>query len=593
VARSPSDRWRRVDELFHLTLSRPAEEREAFLETACAGDPVLLADVRSLVSADAAEGGCEDWVPQVAAAWVSERSPSLAGSLVGRYRVLERLGAGSMGEVYRAEDTALRRQIALKILPARFVRHPDRIRRFEQEARAASSLNHPNIVTIHEIGAAGDVHFIASELVEGDTLRARLNKSALRLDEAVDVAVQVAAGLAAAHAARAIHRDIKPENLVIRPDGLVKIVDFGLAKLIQLPDGRRSRSPTRITRAGTTPGTLSYMSPEQVLGEALDARTDLFSHRTSAGSAASFTLPATSLMNMARAPGSDAFAWSSQFGGHVIQRLDLDVDGERVVQGPVALTPKSRSLAQPDLSPDGRWLVANTRGEAREDLVVLRTDGTEVRALTADEFRDRGARWSPDGQRVAFWSDRDGLPALYVIHTDGSQLQRIASSPGRGPCCPVWAPDGDRLVYLAGDLTLHAIDFTESANIARRDALFARLPDGVWFEPVAWSRDGTRLAGQERRGNNPRSGIALYDIRTGQYRVLTRSGGKPNWMADDRRIVYSDASGAFILDSISQRIRPLFSVAPYQNNDVTIGKTGELFVSVRAVEADVWVTRRK
>ncbi len=189
-----------------------------------------------------------------------------------------------MGEVYLAEDTRLHRNVALKLLPAEFTKDPERVRRFEQEARAASALNHPNIITIFEIGQLDDAHFIATEFVEGLTLRERLAQTALPLGEALDIAVQVAQALAAAHARGIIHRDIKPDNIMLRPDGYVKVLDFGLAKLTERETRRggaqASHLPTAVkaqTEPGIIMGTVRYMSPEQARGQRVDARSDVFS----------------------------------------------------------------------------------------------------------------------------------------------------------------------------------------------------------------------------------------------------------------------------------------------------------------------------
>jgi Tol biopolymer transport system component len=201
------------------------------------------------------------------------------GALVSHYRIRSRLGAGGMGVVYLAEDTRLGRKVALKTLPAELTSDPDRLRRFEQEARAASSLNHPNILTIFDIGEVDGAHFIAAEFIEGETLRERLGRGRMELAEALDVAVQVASALAAAHQVGIIHRDVKPENVMLRTDGYAKVVDFGLAKL-EGGVGPGSQVPTRAkveTSPGTVMGTATYMSPEQVRALALDARTDVFS----------------------------------------------------------------------------------------------------------------------------------------------------------------------------------------------------------------------------------------------------------------------------------------------------------------------------
>ncbi len=203
-----------------------------------------------------------------------------SGSRLGPYEIVSPLGAGGMGEVYRAKDPRLGREVAIKVLPASFSQDPDRLRRFEQEARAASALNHPNILTIHDVGTHGGEPYVVSELLEGETLRERLGGSALSARKAVDYGIQTAEGLAAAHEKGIVHRDLKPENLFLTKDGRVKILDFGLAKLTrpEVPSGPQTEVPT--ATAGTEPGlvmgTVGYMSPEQVRGQAADHRSDIF-----------------------------------------------------------------------------------------------------------------------------------------------------------------------------------------------------------------------------------------------------------------------------------------------------------------------------
>lgn len=202
-----------------------------------------------------------------------------AGSSFGHYEVLSLLGAGGMGEVYRAKDTHLDREVAIKVLPADYASNADRLRRFEQEARATSALNHPNILTVHDLGLHEGAPYIVAELLEGEELRAALKRGAIELPHALDYALQVATGLAAAHAKGIVHRDLKPENLFITANGFVKILDFGLAKLRPpeaIPD---SEAPTqrKITDPGSVMGTASYMSPEQARGQEVDARSDIFS----------------------------------------------------------------------------------------------------------------------------------------------------------------------------------------------------------------------------------------------------------------------------------------------------------------------------
>jgi eukaryotic-like serine/threonine-protein kinase len=201
----------------------------------------------------------------------------VVGRSLGHYEIRARLGAGGMGEVYLAIDERLGRQIALKLLPSQFTKDQERLRRFQQEARAASALNHPNILTIYEIGEANDHHFLATELIEGETLRAQLKRAPMKIGEALDVAAQCASALAAAHAAGIIHRDIKPENIMVRHDGYVKILDFGLAKLTERPDVSSEDSTLVNTGAGVVMGTPAYMSPEQARGQKVDACSDLWS----------------------------------------------------------------------------------------------------------------------------------------------------------------------------------------------------------------------------------------------------------------------------------------------------------------------------
>ena len=205
------------------------------------------------------------------------------GTKLGRYEIRSQLGAGGMGEVYLAQDTKLERTVALKVLPADIAADRQRMQRFIQEAKAASGLNHPNILTIHEIEQIDSVHLIATEFINGETLRQHLNVSRMEIAEALDISVQIASALSAAHAAGIIHRDIKPENIMLRRDGIVKVLDFGLAKLSERTDPQQkvdAEAATKVlvqTEPGVVMGTAAYMSPEQARGKDVDARTDIFS----------------------------------------------------------------------------------------------------------------------------------------------------------------------------------------------------------------------------------------------------------------------------------------------------------------------------
>ena len=277
-----AERWQQIDHLLQSALALDPEQRPSFLARACAGDEPLRREVESLlVSHDRAGDLLETPLSQVAADLLFRgQAQCVDGQSIGHYKVLVRLGAGAMGEVYLAQDIRLGRKVALKLLPVEFTKDEKRLHRFEQEARAASALNHPNILTIHEIGQADNLHFIATEFIDGETLRQRMAGTRMKLSETLDVAMQGAGALAAAHEAGIVHRDIKPENIMLRRDGYVKVLDFGLAKLTERQASIDTGVPTRATfetEPGTVMGTAHYMSPEQARGLELDARTDIFS----------------------------------------------------------------------------------------------------------------------------------------------------------------------------------------------------------------------------------------------------------------------------------------------------------------------------
>ncbi|MGH9754096.1 MAG: serine/threonine-protein kinase, partial [Blastocatellia bacterium] len=281
--------------IFQAAVELDTAERDVYLAGACRDDLSFRAEVESLITALKQPGGLLD-IPDhdlAAAGSAGNQANSLTGETLGRYRILELLGRGGMGEVYKARDTTLGRDLAIKVLPSDLSIDQDRLRRFKQEACAASALNHPNIVTIHDFAQVDGVHFIAAELVEGQTLRALLKQERMTPASALDTIAQVASALEAAHAAGIIHRDIKPENVMVRSDGLVKVVDFGLAKLIGgsgewgMGSGAWGLSkqesfaphspPPSLSMPGIVMGTAPYMSPEQARGLQVDARGDIFS----------------------------------------------------------------------------------------------------------------------------------------------------------------------------------------------------------------------------------------------------------------------------------------------------------------------------
>jgi soluble lytic murein transglycosylase-like protein len=272
------DSWKKVEAVLQEALDRPAHERSRFLEQADLNEELRI-EAASLIAAHESAG---DFIEQPALVLdahviLDHRAAKNIGAEIGPYRILQFLGAGGMGEVYLAEDNRLKRRLALKLLPAYFAADDERLARFQREAQTASALNHPNILTIHEVGESEGVRFIATEFIDGETIQELISKQQLALAEILDIATQVVSGLAAAHAAGIVHRDIKPDNIMRRHDGLVKLLDFGVAKLLEPAAESERDSELMQTEMGTLVGTVSYMSPEQARGLAIDERTDIWS----------------------------------------------------------------------------------------------------------------------------------------------------------------------------------------------------------------------------------------------------------------------------------------------------------------------------
>src|SRR5262245_21504961 len=278
-----SDRWQQVNVLFQLVAERTPEEMTTFLQTACQGDEGLRREVESLIASyERAENFIEspafEIVPELL---TNDQTSALIGESIAHYRIESLIGVGGMGEVYMARDERLGRKVALKFLPERLTANNTQLSRFKSEARSASALNHPNILTVYEVGAEGNRHFIATEFIEGVTLRAALARGRMSVHQALEVAVQVASALAAAHETGIVHRDIKPENIMLRRDGYVKVLDFGIAKLSEKPsqpaDQEVGTTTVLHTHPGLLIGTVHYMSPERIRGQPTDARSDIWS----------------------------------------------------------------------------------------------------------------------------------------------------------------------------------------------------------------------------------------------------------------------------------------------------------------------------
>ncbi|MDI1242990.1 MAG: protein kinase [bacterium] len=278
-----AERWKQVKELFDAVAELEPAERDRYLDRACESDAALRDEVERLLSTSEGAGEFleQPAAGEVASAILEPKGILRSGDRFAHYKILRQIGVGGMGEVYLAQDEKLDRRVAIKILNEHFGKNDSHLQRFIREAKAASSLNHPNILVIHEINVGDDANFIVSEYVEGRTLRDLVGKAEMTVSQVIEIAIQIAGALAAAHGTGIVHRDIKPENIVVRPDGYVKVLDFGLAKLLK-PDngligGGHEAATRNQTAQGVIMGTVNYMSPEQAKGEAVDERTDIFS----------------------------------------------------------------------------------------------------------------------------------------------------------------------------------------------------------------------------------------------------------------------------------------------------------------------------
>jgi len=448
-----------------------------------------------------------------------------AGTRLGPYEILAPLGAGGMGEVYRARDERLKREVAVKVLPASYSSDPDRLRRFEQEAQAAGGLNHPNILAIHDIGTVEGSPYLVSELLEGETLRERLVTGALPQRKAVDYAVQVAHGLSAAHEKGIVHRDLKPENIFVTKDGRLKILDFGLAKLVQPESGEKGATGLATEAAGTEPGvvlgTLGYMSPEQVRGRAADARSDIFAfgailyemlsgRRAFRGESAADTMsailmkepPDFSETNRAIAPGL-----------------------ERVVRHCLEKSPDERFHSAHDLAFDLQSLSGDSGTASRQGMAVSREPsrrripllwavaallaGMILAGLAGAALTRKGGAETPTFRRLTFsrgyvWTARfapDGQTIVYGASWEGRPVEIFTTRPESPESRPLGIGSADVLsISRAGEIAVslnrHFTLGWESVGTLAQMPLSGGAPREI-LENVSeadWAPDGKSLA---------------------------------------------------------------------------------------------------
>ena len=587
-------RWQRADDLFHAALARDAGERQAFLRDACGEDGALYADVVSLIAADEGtpNGALERLGEEMAADWAAGTAPaSLVGQRVDRYQVVAHLGSGGMGDVYRATDTLLGRDVALKVLTPAFHADAGFRRRLEKEARAASALNHPNIVTVYEIGQSGPIDFVASELVDGVTLRERLAAGPLPVREIVDIAGQVAAALSTAHSNGIVHRDIKPENVMIRRDGIVKVVDFGLAK--RTAAGAPAERASMLTQTGVVAGTACYMSPEQALGEHIDQRSDLFSVGILLYEMATGQLPFCGASDAARYEALLHIAPPAPTSVRSELPIDLDLVIGRALEKERELRYQSAADLAADLkrlqrSSSSALLAARLRtadGRNRRGGLRLWRTAAIVALLLALVFAaallvrrpsedpattsfivgppphavftpmGRGPTGiavsvSPDGRHILYVADESGgRGRIWIRSIDAVDARPIDDTDGAS--FPFWSPDGRSIAFYVGPV----LKRKEIAGGPPR-----KLADVVAPRGGTWGREEVILFGSGEGGifRVPAAGGTPSPVTTPD---LTRGESwhrYPQFLPDGRHFLYLVGSGdtrTLFVGSLNQRVK--------------------------------------
>jgi Tol biopolymer transport system component len=544
------------------------------------------------------------------------------GTQLGRYEVLAPLGAGGMGEVYRARDERLARDVAIKVLPGGLAHDPERLRRFEHEAKATGSLNHPNILVVYDTGHHGGSPYVVSELLEGQTLRERLAGGALPIRKVVEIGAQVARGLAAAHEKGIVHRDLKPENVFVTSEGHVKILDFGLAKLTQPDSGDQSQSPTqaRPTDPGVVLGTVGYMSPEQVRGAPVDHRSDIFSfgailyELVSGQRAFKKETSAETMAAILREDPPDLMETGKalppaleRIVAHCLEKnpqerfasaRDLAFDLESVSEWSGATT-TARALPGGAIRSRRVWIAAGclaaiVAAAAAGFLWGRRTGGHQqpkYQALTFGHGNVRAARFSPDGASVLYSAAWDGAPArifslrldlqieqalgfegslvgaaageLAFLREDGTLLRAPLSGGGvrevaKGIDVADWSRDGTRFAIAHRDGAKHVLEYPIGTVVHETTGDFSR---------ISLSPDGTRLAMVERPSLGVVGGwIAIVDA-TGVKRLTSDPSLVPTslvWSPDGKEIWFTAQEGqAFLIEAVSPggRLRQLLRTA--------------------------------
>lgn len=612
------ERWQKIKTILYSAIRMESAERSDFLDTQCKDDPAMRPELESLIAAhDAAGEQFESPAVELLANAASDNDGNgFAGTWLGSYKIIEKLGSGGMGDVYVALDARLDRKVAIKLLPEILTADPQTKQRFVQEAKAASALNHPNIITIYEIGTDGGRDFIAMEYVDGETVRGHLSRGRIETRRAVEFAAQTASGLAAAHEAGIVHRDIKPENLMVTRTSQIKILDFGLAKLVEQqrmpltdPDAPtidlRNKSERVITVPGTILGTVSYMSPEQAEGLPLDRRSDIFSlgvvfyemiggKRPFEGKSAIDTLH--SIINTDPSP---------------IREINstLPIEVEDLLAKSLAKEPTERYQHAGDFELDlrrfkralesgslmsARMLAVSGRMERRSRwplllaavivLLALTTaafwyrtrlapvqtvaaasnlDKATLTPLTVDPGFEGEPSFAPDGQTIAYVSDRTGNFEIFLRQISGGPDINLTNNPA-DDMQPSISPDGKQIAFVSSrsgesDCLCFFIYGTDQPLMG----------GSIWVMPTfggspkkivetgtfpSWSPDGGSLIFTK----GPWYGQKIYRVPAGggdlqevpvEMKEAAPFLAYPNYSPDGKRIAFEAANKIFVVEA--------------------------------------------
>jgi serine/threonine protein kinase len=558
--------WTQIEGILQATLDQPAHLRSEFLHEACGGDEALRKEVASFLdSHEDSDGFLETPAITVAARALAAEKTSFIGSMIGPYRIVKAIGAGGMGEVFLAQDTRLHRQIAVKILPAEFAADPARVQRFEQEARAAGALNHPNVLVVHDTGVHNGVPYIASEFLQGETLRDRISRGQLPLAKALDFALQIARALAAAHENGIVHRDLKPENIFVTTEGRIKILDFGIAKLIE-----PSPQPQfTLTSPGVVLGTVGYLSPEQVRGQTSVLSSDIFAfgcvfyEMLTGQRAFAKDSHAETMTAILREETPESTVLSSlppalvRTLSHCLEKSpaerfqsarDLAFTLETLSVSPNQAVSR-RSRAKPTLA----WLVAALLAIAALALFVLLLNRKPPESsvlrfeipVPGDPVTGSPAlAISPDGKQIAFMAmGSKGKPILWT-----RAMNTIAPIPVSGSedaRYPFWSGDSRFLAFQVGDRL-------KALNMATGNQRTICTIRGILN--ATWNADNVILAST---GNGPLVRIAPDGGQSMPVTNINTAAGQrshwwPNFLPDNRHFLYTvnastlDKSGVFV-----------------------------------------------